>query len=121
MKTTMYKYLFPIAILTFAFGQAFSQRSKIYENPNYGPDSASRMECASNLSIMNQYCKINTLEYAYDSWKYCYTNCPQASKNIYIHGAKILKYKIENASEESVADAWVDTLMMMYDQRIKYF
>jgi hypothetical protein len=99
----------------------FGQKTNIYLNPNYGPDSASRMECASNLSIMNQYVKINTLEYAYDSWRYCFYNCPQSSKNIYIHGSKILKFKIENETDEAIQNAWVDTLMMLYDQRIKYF
>jgi len=70
---------------------------------------------------MNQYVKINTLEYAYDSWRSCFYNCPQASKNIYIHGAKILKYKIENEPDENMKQAWVDSLMMLYDQRIEYF
>ncbi len=120
MKTNLFNRLIPVAVLLLLSSVIFGQR-QIYENPNYGPDSASRMECASNLSIMNQYVKINTLEYAYDSWRYCYYNCPQSSKNIYIHGSKILKYKIENATDEKLKDAWVDTLMMLYDQRIKYF
>ncbi|MGD2034646.1 MAG: hypothetical protein PVF73_06310 [Bacteroidales bacterium] len=98
-----------------------AQRSKIYENPKYGADSASRMECASNLSIMNQYVKIKTYEYAYDSWRYCFFNCPQASKNIYIHGGKILKHRIENEEDENLKNAYIDTLMILYDQRIEYF
>ena len=121
MKTKISKYLLPVAVFFLLNNHVYSQRSKVCENPNYGPDSISRMECASNLSIMNQYVKINTLEYAFDSWRHCYTNCPQASKNIYIHGSKILKYKIENETDESIANAWVDTLMLLYDQRMEYF
>jgi len=121
MKTKMFKYLLPFVVISLISSHCFGQRHKIIENPNYGPDSASRMECASNLSIMNQYVKINTLEYAYDSWRSCFYNCPQASKNIYIHGAKILKYKIESEPDETIKDNWIDTLMILYDQRIEYF
>lgn len=120
MKTkTIHFSLISVGLLILNLS-AFCQRG-IYENPNYGPDSASRMECASNLSIMNQYVKINTPEYAYDSWRYCFYNCPKSSKNIYIHGAKILKYKIENETDPAIQDRWVDTLMLLYDQRIEYF
>lgn len=121
MKTRKLKYFILVVVLFSGSFTVFSQRSKIFENPNYGADSASRMECASNLSIMNQYVKINTLEYAFDSWHYCFYNCPKASKNIYIHGAKILRFKIENESDPELQNAWIDTLMLMYDQRIEYF
>jgi tetratricopeptide (TPR) repeat protein len=99
----------------------FAQKPNIANNPKYGPDSVARMGCAAQLSIMNQYVRINTFEYAYDAWRYCFYNCPEASKNIYIHGAKILKYRIENATDEVSQKAFIDTLMLMYDQRMKYF
>ena len=121
MKTNYLKLsIVLVSILLFSNG-IWAQRAKIHENPKYGPDSASRMECASNLSIMNQYVKINTYEYAYDSWRYCFFKCPQASKNIYIHGSKILKFKIEHAEDEISKNAYIDTLMILYDQRMEYF
>ncbi|MBN1599766.1 MAG: hypothetical protein JW894_15835 [Bacteroidales bacterium] len=98
-----------------------AQRVSIHENPDYGIDSASRMECAQNLSIMSQYVKIKTYEYAYDSWKFCLENCPKSSKNIYIQGAKILDYKIENAEDEESKNVHIDELMNMYDQRMVNF
>lgn len=98
-----------------------SQKLKYYENPKYGPDSLSRVECAKNLSNMSSFVKVDMFDYAYDSWRYCFKNCPGASKNIYIMGAKILRHKIENSEDNTVADKFIDTLMILYDQRIQYY
>ena len=91
------------------------------ENPKYGDTEAKRMECASNLSTMSEFVKISMYDYAYDAWKKCYMNCPEAKKVIYIYGSRILKHKIENAASPDVADRFLDTLMQMYDKRIRYF
>ncbi len=121
MKKNYFNLFIVLAGVLFLHGSLNAQRSKIFENPEFGADSASRMECASNLSIMSQYVKIKTFEYAYDSWRDCFFNCPKSSKNIYIHGSKILKYKIDNEEDEIVKDAYIDTLMILYDQRMEYF
>ena len=97
------------------FSQAYLQ------NPKYGDTEDARRECAGNLSTMTEFVKINMFDYAYDSWRKTYMNCPAASKNIYIYGAKILKHKIEKAADPAVADMYLDTLMQMYDKRIEYF
>ena len=99
----------------------YSQKLQYYENPKYGTDSISRVECAKNLSNMSSFVKIDMFDYAYSSWRYCFINCPAASKNIYIMGSKILKDRIENSEDEKVKDQYIDTLMMLYDQRIQYF
>ncbi len=91
------------------------------KNPLYGPDSVARVTCASNLSTMSEFYKINMFDYAYESWRSCFINCPQSSKNIYIMGARILKHKIENSTAEEVKQRLVDTLMLLYDKRIEYF
>lgn len=91
------------------------------QNPKYGDDEEERKECASNLSTMAEFVKINMYDYAYDAWKKCYILCPGSSKNIFIYGAKILKYKIENAANQDEAVRWLDTLMQMYDKRVENF
>jgi tetratricopeptide (TPR) repeat protein len=91
------------------------------ENPKYGPDSIARMNCASNLSTMSEFVKIKVYEYAYLPWVYTFQNCPGASKNIYIQGKKIIDYQIKNAADEATKEAYIDTLMIMYDQRIVHF
>lgn len=119
-KINFKKILFVYALIAAGlFGHA--QKLKYYENPKYGPDSLSRLECAKNLSSMSSFVKVNMFDYAYDSWKYCFTNCPGASKNIYIMGAKILKHKIESSEGDEEKSKYVDTLMILYDQRMQHF
>jgi tetratricopeptide (TPR) repeat protein len=113
LKVTVAVGLF-LLLLT---GNVLAQR--VQDNPRYGVDSTSRIECAKNLSTMSQFVKINVFDYAYPAWVYCFKNCPEASKNIYIHGEKILEYKITNAANDEEKNLFVDTLMLMYDKRIE--
>jgi tetratricopeptide (TPR) repeat protein len=100
---------------------ADAQKLKPLQDPAYGVDSVSRLECAGNLSTMSEFVKIKVYEYAYLPWSDCFKKCPASSKNIYIHGEKIISYKIEKSATEQEKQAFIDTLMLLYDQRIKYF
>ena len=108
--------LFVYAILLITIS---ANAQKPHENPKYGPDSLSRMVCLGNLSTMSEYVKIEAYDYAYDAWRYCFFNCPESSKNVYLHGEKILENKIKK--DEANKEAYIDTLMLLYDQRIQYF
>jgi tetratricopeptide (TPR) repeat protein len=110
-----------VCALTIVTLFTYAQKMKYYENPKYGPDSLSRVECAKQLSNMSSFVKVDMFDYAYDSWRYCFKNCPGASKNIYIMGAKILKHRIENSENDILVNKYIDTLMILYDQRIKYY
>jgi tetratricopeptide (TPR) repeat protein len=121
MKTVKFKIILITGGLLLMGINLSAQRSKIEDNPAYGPDSASRMECAMNLSIMNEYVKIESYGLAVDAWHKCFTTCPGSSKNIYISGAKVIKYKIENETDAIIQSAWIDTLLLLYDKRIQYF
>ncbi len=118
MKSVIDKVL--LIILSMQLSLAASAQSYL-QNPKYGDDEDERRECASNLSTMAEFVKINMYDYAYDAWKNCYMLCPGASKNIFIYGARILKHKIEKAENQDEADRWLDTLMQMYDKRIEFF
>ncbi|MBN2484378.1 MAG: tetratricopeptide repeat protein [Bacteroidales bacterium] len=107
--------------LVITLNVSYAQRLKPHQDPAYGADSVARMECAGNLSTMSEFVKIKVFEYAYPAWGECFKKCPGASKNIYIHGEKIIGYKIENSESETEKQAFIDTLMMLYDQRIQYF
>lgn len=89
-------------------------------DPDFGPDSASRRECLNNFVYMHDHAKQKQYDEAMSGWRYCYTNCPKAKKTIYTDGEKILRHKIKNSSGDTKS-AYVDTLMMLYDQRIKHF
>lgn len=90
-------------------------------NPKYGNDSISRTQCAYHLSNVDQFIKINVIDYAIDSWKYVFNNCPQASKNIYIYGVRIYKYLLDKAATQAEKEKKLDSLMMIYEQRIRLY
>lgn len=84
----------------------------------YGEDSVT---CLGNLSTMSEFVKIKVYDYAYEPWSYTFKNCPGSSKNIYIQGKKILDHKIKEAESDEVKEAYIDSLMLMYDKRIVFF
>ncbi|MBN1116815.1 MAG: tetratricopeptide repeat protein [Bacteroidales bacterium] len=108
------KIFFVVVALSYFSISGISQNN----GSKYGADS---MQCLSNLSTMSEFVKIKVYEYAYSPWVYCFQNCPAASKNIYIQGEDIIEYKIEKAETDEIKEAYIDTLMLLYDQRIEYF
>ena len=90
-------------------------------NPAFGPDSASRIRCAADLSTMSEYIKINLYDDALPAWRSVYNNCPAASKNIYISGERIFRKKIEDTDDPGLRTAYFDTLMQIFDRRTAYF
>lgn len=117
------KNLLQLTLLFILIGisRVSAQPENIYENPKYGPDSASRMDCANNLSTMSEFMKINLSDYALASWRKVFTECPESSKNIYLYGVRIYRDRIENAKDEAAKARALDTLMLIYDKRIQYF
>ncbi|HIE15998.1 MAG TPA: tetratricopeptide repeat protein, partial [Bacteroidales bacterium] len=84
----------------------------------YGKDS---VQCLMNLSLYREFVKQKSFVEALPGWRKVFNDCPRATKNIYIDGAKIYRYLIKQEENEEVKKKLVDTLMMVYDQRIKYF
>ena len=94
----------------------------------YGADSA---KCVMELSLYREfykqwkaskYTEDNLVDQSFKSWSYCFHAAPIASKNMYIHGERMAKYYIKaNKENPEVRQAWIDTLFMVYDQRIKYY
>jgi tetratricopeptide (TPR) repeat protein len=86
---------------------------------NYGenPD-----ECKKNLTIMQTYYKQKAYVDAARTYRKCLLGCPESSKNIYIIGEKIIKNYIKlNKDNKELKSKYVDSLLMIYDLRMKYF
>lgn len=83
----------------------------------HGTDS---INCLKNLSIYSEYVKTNNFKDAYLPWKAAFTECPTAQVSTYTNGAKILRWFITNEKDATKRKAYVDELMQVYDQRIKY-
>ena len=81
----------------------------------------STSKCEDQLSIYYEYYKSKDYVHAYEPWHFSFTTCPDATKNLYIHGVKIVKELIENSTNESEKNKYSDLLMDIYDKRLKYF
>ena len=110
MKKT---FLIFFAMLTLFSGNVFGQGK-------YGADSA---ECIKYLSYYQEYYKSKNYDEALPNWRKAYKLCPpQASQNMYIHGAALVRQLInKNRNNAEYKEALVDTLMAIYDTRIQYY
>jgi tetratricopeptide (TPR) repeat protein len=77
-------------------------------------------KCRAQLSTYDQFYNQNNYNDAYPAWSWCFNNCPQSTKNIYIQGPNIIEFKIKNAEGEE-KEAYIDTLLLIYDQRTEFF
>ncbi len=97
----------------------FSSIAQEAKEVNYGENPE---ECKKNLTIMQTYYKQKAYEDAIRSYRKCLNGCPESSKNIYIVGERIMKYYIKkNKENKELKSKYVDSLLMVYDQRMKYF
>ena len=86
--------------------------------PRFGEDSAT---CVRNWSLYSEFFRQRNYKAAIDPWRWMFFNCPMATENIYIHGATLVKFMLTNETDPIRQQALVDTLMMVYDQRIQYY
>ncbi len=94
--------------------------------PKYGKDS---VQCLMNLSLYTEsfrqwrqsHYKNDAVKDAIGPWDWVFKNCPRSTENIYIDGVKILKYRYRQATTPAQKKDLIDTLMMVFNQRIKYF
>ncbi|HHN48117.1 MAG TPA: hypothetical protein ENN08_04180 [Bacteroidales bacterium] len=94
--------------------------------PRYGQDSAT---CVINLSLYREFYRQwrqaggtgTVIDEAIKPWREVFLNCPLASQNTYIDGVAIVEYMIEKEKDPEKKEKLIDTLMMVYDQRIRAF
>ncbi len=87
------------------------------EDNKFGKEPAT---CRAQLSTYDQFYKQESFADAYPAWSWCFNHCPKSTKNIYIQGPNILEKMIEK-SEGDTKEAYIDTLLMIYDKRTKHF
>lgn len=105
--------------MNFAFGQNGEEpETTAAKGPKYGADSAS---CVVHLSLYREFYKQKNFKDALPHWRWVFNNCPLASQNLYIDGAKIMQAKIDESTDPALKQKYIDTLYMVYDQRINSF
>src|SRR5690606_3559259 len=81
---------------------------------------AQNPECMTNLSIYAEHAKVKNYDAAYEPWKMVYESCPDINRANFTYGERILAHKIENSTGAD-KDGYVQELMSLYDNSIKYF
>ncbi len=99
----------------------------VKKGSKYGKDS---IKCLTNLNLYADYYKQwkatkykqnDLAETSIQYWRYCFLECPRARQNVYSRGAKLMRYKIKTTKDSLTRERYIDTLMMVYENRIKYF
>lgn len=75
----------------------------------------------NELSLYSEFYKQGDYKSAIPHWRKIYNKYPKSTANVYIHGAKIYEYLIENAKTDEEKEKLLDEYMKMYDKKIKYF
>lgn len=68
-------------------------------------------------SIYVEHVKQKNYEEALPSWRYMFKNAPKYNRTLYKNGVKLMRYLIAKKNDLK----YVDSLMLVYDMRIKYF
>lgn len=91
----------------------------------YGDTPEQQQKCKECLSLYREYRDQGIDADALTFWRCALQTCPQSSKAIYIDGAdfygKILDKIYQDSSKMDMRNAYLDTLMTVYDMRIQYF
>ena len=90
--------------------------TSVFAQTNYGSDSAT---CVTKYQIYRNDYKNKNYEEAIKSWRWVLINCPEFNEYIFANAPKIIYYQIKKNDNNKLA--YIDTLMMVYDQRIKYY
>jgi len=95
------------------------------DDSKYGSTPEEVEECKKNLSLYREYRDQNLPEQALPFWRDAFEICPKSAKTLYIDGARfygdILDGIYEDSSKIEVRNAYIDTLMLIYDKRIENF
>ncbi len=78
-------------------------------------------ECLINVSLFNESAKNKQYADAVEPWYAVFNTCPNASLAIYQRGTSILEWQYAQATTDAEKNKIRNTLMELYDKRIKYF
>ena len=107
-----------LALIAFVAMTANAQNG--VSNPYRFGQGEDSTRCIQNISIMNSNVKNNDYEVAYRSWKVLFDEFPVARVDTYTNGIKILNAFIKKEADPQKKEEYIDQLMAVYDQQIKY-
>jgi len=118
MKKKQYALYVAMLIMTIMVTSfdTFAQKGK------YGATDEDSVKCVESLSLYKDFMREKNYQMAKSYWEKAFRICPGSSLKMYVDGEKILNALIkENKSNQIRANELIDTLMLLYDVRIKHF
>ena len=82
---------------------------------------ADASRCNEKLSLYYEFMRSGNMTKASSPWQYAFEHCADRSKNLYIHGVKILKSLIAKTQDAAQKKKYEQELMKVFDQRLRYF
>jgi tetratricopeptide (TPR) repeat protein len=78
------------------------------------------MEFLNNYSLYREFFRQDDYNSALPHWRKVYKTYPKSTVQIYIDGQKMLESKIQSALDEYTKKQYLDTIVNLFDKRIKY-
>jgi len=117
MKRTFFTHLLLCSVLVSAPAMA----QDYLQDPKYGSNEAERAETLTTIQFFNDAYNAGQYDVALVHMKKALSKAPAASLSVYANGGNIYKQKIAGATSLDERNKYVDTLMVLYDQRLEYF
>jgi len=95
--------------------------SKVSQKSSSELVAAQDKDFLNNYSLYQQFYKQKDFKSALVSWRKIYHFYPKAHENIYVHGIAMYQDLVEKAANPKLKNAYIDTLIQVYDKRIKNF
>ncbi len=119
MKTKVSKAFLVFFVMLMAAFTANAQKG-VEDGSKYGHGEDS-IRALQNLSMYKQFYRQKSYKDAIKPWRIVFNEAPKISKNMYIHGVNMYKIFYKNSKSVEERKKYVDSMMMVYDQRIKYW
>lgn len=75
----------------------------------------------SSYTLEKQFYDQKDYKSALPYWRMLYNKYPKSTINIYLHGSNMYENFIQGSKDQKTRGLYIDTLMQIYDRRIKYF
>lgn len=109
------------AVLTVAGLSAYAQDLSDPKYAKWGETLEERKENFLNSSYLKEEINNRNFDSASGYLHKLIEKCPQASENIYVNGTKLYKQRINRAQSLAEKNAYVDSLLWIYDVRLENF
>ena len=86
----------------------------------WGNSVADSVTCYESYNIFGSFYQSKDYAAAFDPWFKVYETCP-AAKKYHIYGPKIVETKISATTDAGEFQQYVNLLIELYDNRLKYF